>query len=354
MRFFYICLLTLQFMLFANDTYYKSNNSGIILDEITLDNLTEYFVVKETDLDKKETIYKLYNNDNLLKTTIEYYNQNFTSLVKIEIIKESSTEIEFYDNNRLTKLESYKKGELNSYIVFYYDKNWNLSQKEYFNSNSEINYTDIYHRKNDGGLRKLERINSENFIQQWIYNNGLIVETWLIEGSIKTRSLLNSDGKVKSEIVYREDELVSIEEFEYSSIGNIKNRIKKIGNERVENFYGQTGLLLENKVYIEDILQKKTAYSYLDNLIKEIIITGHGKRERVEYMYISGEDEPYIKNFYINNLLDKKIMTDKENEIIEYYKNDMIFLKEYFASGEKVKKDFYLDGKLFKSENYSE
>ena len=60
--------------------------------------------------------------------------------------------------------------------------------------------------------------------------------------------------------------------------------------------------------------------------------------------------------YFLNGQLKRESILDSSNdsELIEYFREDELYLKEFYTHGERVLKELYLDGVLFKSESISE
>lgn len=348
-----IILLLLANISFSESILYNSNKSGMLLNEITIEDKGEYYIAKDTDLTLFQYIYTFYDNGILSRTVIETYSDNFNELLKIFSVKGSEEELEYYKNKKIIRIEKVDKDVLLTSSEYFYNSKNELSKVEVKDVNSELIYIDQYLRYRDGSLRKLIRTSEDGFVNHWIYNRGVIIETWLIEGDKSNRTKFNDDGVIHSVIEYENNKEVSNQTYLYSSSGDLLETTKIVGDLQFEKKYK------DNKVYTlrsleNDRLIKKNEYSYLGDYVSREVITGHGMKEEYEY-FRDEEDEITVVNYYINdNLKRKTTVVDDKSENIEYYRDGIIYLKEYYVEGEKIKKELFHNGLLFKSESLSE
>lgn len=354
MRFLSAFFLILSLPLYGEITYYNSNKSGMVLGPISYSNAGEFYVSKDEDIDKWSQLFIFFQNKNITKSRTEFYTANFNELIKIEFLDDNSKIIELYSNNLLVKSEKYEDDILKYEEAYDYNNKRELIKVENLNSDGEIIYTENFYRNQDGSLRKLLKSSSGGYYNHWFYKNGIIIETWLVEDDIATRTKYDNEGKVLAVIRYDGEEIVSVEDLTYSDLGNLKLSIKKSGSILLEKKYDLDGNITENRLLDNDILLRKTMYVYRDNLLFKETIIGHGKREEFVYERDNSDDISSIL-YYINSVLKKIEYIDSEDsEIFEYYRDDQIYLKEYYFQGERIKRDLYLNGKLFKSESISE
>ncbi len=348
-----IILFLLSNISFSETILYNSNKSGMLLNEITDNNKGEYYIIKNIDSALYEYKYTFYDNGILTITTIETYSDNFNELLKILRIEGSEEESEYYKNKKIIRIEKIDKDILLNTSYYFYNSRNELSKVEVKDLNDELLYIDQYLRYRDGSLRKLIRTSEDGFVNHWIYKSGNIVETWLIEGNKSNRTKFHEDGVIDSVIEYDNNKEISNETYLYSSSGELLETTKITGDIRIEKKYQ------DNKVYSfksleNDRLIKKSEYSYKGDYVSKEIITGHGMKEEYEY-FRDEEDEITTVKYYINNNLKRNTsVVDDKSENIEYYRDGIIYLKEYYVEGEKIKKELFHNGLLFKSESLSE
>jgi hypothetical protein len=326
----------------------------MVLEKITYDQVSEHYIESIIDDESWSISKKLYEDGVLKKTTIENYSKNFISLLNIEIREDNSKTIEIYTNDRLSDKSIFEYDKLTVIEGYIYDRNFRLSEVKRFNSSNELLYRDLYFRSDDGSLRKLQRSISDGFYMHWFYKNGSIVESWLVEGEKTTRTEFNIDGTLKIITVFGNKKEESSEYFEYWSNGKVKYSEKSFGDIIEKKDFNKNGLKIKHNILENGIVSKYNQYEYSQELLTKEIITGHGLKEHNIYNRDESGDLTSIE-YYIKDILKRvRIFESDESEIIEYYKDKLIYLKEFYFEGEKIKKDLYHNGKLFKSESFSE
>lgn len=354
MKILIILFFMLSISIFTETQYYNSNKSGMILEEINPNQKKEFYIIKELKEDTWSHIYSYYKDDVIKTVTEEFYTPNYQILTRKLIIDGNQKDIEFYNNRLISNIEKYKNDQLLSSTIYQYNIDKQLTGIEQQDAEKIVLYKEFYYRNSDGGLRKIFRSTNEGYYIHWFYNDGFVVESWLIEDNRSTRTKYNLDGSLLIITVYVDDEIYSTEEFSYRKNGILVFSKKISGDIVTQKLFNSDGTIYEIRELNSDILIRKTQNIYKDKLLIKEIITGHGKKE--EYQYIrDDEDEINIILQQINGVLHQKtIIESEESKIFEYYRDGVIYLKEYYTNGERVQKDLFLNGELFKSEIFSE
>lgn len=274
-------------------------------------------------------------------------------ITRNEFVEGSQKIVEVYENDLLKEVETYTANKLESTDVYYYSDSGELEYLERYNSADELLYKETYFRNRDGSLRRLVRDEFSGLYHHWFYKDDKISESWLIEGERRTRSIY-TDGRVDRRVVYEGDEIISDETFNYSPKGTLSTSSEIFDDQQIQKNYDREGLLKLVRVYSDDILVKQTEYQYSDGEVILEKISGHGQRERVEYIR-DEEGELTSSSYFINDTLKKRhYFHGEEGETIEYFRDGTIYQKEYYKDGERVQKDLYLNGELFSSEKLDE
>lgn len=346
--------LTISMPIFSETQYYNSNKSGMILDEINQKQTKEFYIVKESNDETWSYKYSFIKNGVIKTLTEEFYSSDYVNLLNKEITEGSKKNIEYYDNNIIIKNEEYKKSILLSSTLYHYNSKRQLLWIEQLGPDNIQLYKEQYYRNSDNSLRKILRSNLDGYYIHWFYNDGLVVESWLIEDKDSTRTKFNLDGALSSITNYINNEIESKEEYRYKDDSTLDFSVKTSGDFVTQKMYNADGSTSEIREFKNDILIKNSRFEYNDKLLERQVITGHGKKE--EFIYSrNDDDEIKIIIYKINGILNQKtIIQSKEFEIFEYYRDGVIYLKEYYTNGEKTQRDLFLDGELFKSENFSE
>lgn len=354
MRFIVLLLIISNISLFSNTKYYNSNKSGMILNEINKNEISEYYIVQTTFRDKSVVESKFYKNSDIIKTIKETYNYKFMQLIKKEVTEDDKLTISSYENSRIIKKSLFVADELRSFIEYEYDENNQLFLSTSKDSHGETIYRDRFFRHKNGSLRKIERNSEDGYINYWYYEDGVVVETWQFDGESRIRTEYKNSSEILRKTIYEDDKVVSKTEYNYNDSGKLEKTVNVTGDREITKLYSAQGLVLEKNIIENDILVKKFKNIYEDgNLISETI-GGHGLTEEIFYSY-NDEDEIVTTTNYINkNLVSKNVVTGENSELIEYYKDGELYLKEYFSHKERVKRELFLDGVLFKSEIISE
>lgn len=274
-------------------------------------------------------------------------------ITRNEFAEGSQKIVEVYENDLLKEVETYTANKLESTDVYYYSDNGELEYQERYDSADELLYKETYYRNRDGSLRRLVRDEFSGLYHHWFYKDDKISESWLIEGDRRTRSIY-TDGRVDRRVVYEGDEIISDETFNYSPRGTILTSSEIFDGQQIQKNYDWDGLLTLERVYNDDILVKQTEYQYKDGELMLEKVSGHGQRERVEYIR-DEEGELTSSSYFINDTLKKRhFFFGEEGETIEYFREGTLYQKEYYKDGERIQKDLYLNGELFSSEKLDE
>ncbi len=354
MKILLLILFTLSIPIFSETQYYNSNKSGMILEEINQNQKNEFYIIKELKEDTWSQIFSFYKEGEIKTVTEEFYTSNYQILTKKIVIDGNKKDIEFYNNRLITKIEKYKNDLLLNSTLYNYNSNKQLSGIEQLDVDQTVLYNEYYYRNSDGSLRKIFRSTNEGYYIHWFYNDGLVVESWLVEDNRSTRTKYHLDGSLLNVTVYLDNEIFSTEKFSYNENGDPDFSKKTSGDVVTLKQFNSDGTTYEIRELNNDILVKKTQNIYEDKLLIKEIITGHGKKEEYQYLR-DDEDEVNVIIHKINGVLHQKtIIQSEESEIFEYYRDGVIYLKEYYINGERIQKDLFLDGELFKSESFSE
>jgi hypothetical protein len=354
MRRILICLIFITISISAEQIYYNSNKSLMLLDPIEVNSTGDYFVIRDEHSDTFSYIYTFYKEGEEVRIREEFYLDDFLKIKKIIISENGTKTVEHYTSDLLSEVETFDSVGLLSRETFTYNNKRELINVESRNSEEKLIYEEVFYRNSDGALRKLIHKSDDGYYNHWFYKDGVIVESWLIEGDDSTRSTYDLDGKIQNVTQFDKSGSISSEEYTYNNKGILLSSIKILGERSDNKNYDESGNLIEHRVLENDILTKKNVYEYDGDLLIKEFVTGHGKRE--EYLFQYDEDDEISTTFYYVNGEIKRInsIVDEDSEVVEYYKNNVIYLKEYFLLGERIQRDLYLDGELFKSESNNE
>lgn len=326
----------------------------MLLEKIERSEAEEYYIHQSKDWENWTINENFYSSDELKTNTISSYSPNFSRLIKEVKVEGSEKKIDYYSSGRIEKSEMYKDSELDSIEKYIYDNSSRLVRLDLLNSSEELIYSDNYYRNRNGSLRRIHRTSDDGYQNYWYYKDGSISEFWHITNNTKIATSYNEDGEVYSKKGYVDDQISYEETLTYSKDGLLQKSVKVKGDIEEEKYYNNSGLVYEYKVLESGLLIRKHFYTYKgDSLIKETV-NGHGKKEEILFT-LDADGEPVLTSYYENGNLIKNVIDEGDNiQIIEFYKDENIFLKEFMDNGEKVKTEYYLDGVLFKSESFSE
>lgn len=358
MRFIPLFII-LTISLFSQENYFKSNKTGMKLEEIDFDQVEneEFYLyenMKENSFIKKVEFYDNEKNELVWFKEIEY-KANTEIPIKISKTEGKVKEIEVYSSKEL--LESfykYKDNELEFREESMYDTKDLISSVIRYDDSDEIIFTDRYFRGSKGELRSVKRENSGDYINHWFYSNGSIIESWFIEGEARIRTIYSELGDSLSVISYNNEDISYIEEYSYWDDRVLKSVIKTSGDYVEERYYNSSGLVSELKIKNKDILVKSHLYRYSEDTVISEKITGHGKTE--EYLHtLDSKGDVILISYHIDGeLKSNTIIESDDKEIKEFFKDGVIYLREYFQDKERIEKELFIDGVLFKSEKIVE
>jgi len=354
MRLFLFIFFTISISLFPENLIYNSNKSGMTLEPIDDRSVGEYHIEEIVDdLNWTKTL-NFYQSKKLLKKTEEEYTSNFLMLERRTIFDGINKTIEIYNDSGIDREEFYTKNILQYSNNFLYDDRGQLIYTKRLDSNEDERYVESYFYNKDGSLRKIERSTVEGYYIHWFYKDGYILESWLIEGDKSTRSIYNINGTFSKISIYINDQIYSNKVFNYNKDNLLLNTVEITGSKKTDSQYNLSGELTEQREFYDDILSKRTTYKYKNSYLISEVISGHGKKE--EYIYQRDMDGNIKQTDYlVNNVINKKsIYLNNSSYTTEEYKSGVIYLKEYYEKGEKIKRDLFLNGELFKSEKLSE
>lgn len=347
-------LLPLSSQVSSQVSYYNSNRSGMLLNEITISERDEYYIKKDIDNLNKTIEQTLYKDGKVKKTTKEFFNMDFSRLIRSHVKEGDISSDILYFNGRVSEKKNFKDSILETKEVYKYNGFNELTSIEYFDENDSLIYSDLYYRNIDKSLRKIVRTANEGYRNYWYYKDGNITESWFIDGNLKVRSEFDDNSNIIKKTGFEDEEIIYYEDYHYSIEGILERSVKYEETEEIEKIYNQLGLVLEKNIIENGLLKIKYNNTYKDGYLVKESVGGHGQTEVTEYT-LDSEGEPILTEYFVNSKLKRRNIKDGEDsEIIEYYKNDELYLKEFYTHKERVKRELYLDGILFKSENISE
>lgn len=356
MRFLPLFLL-LSLSIFPQTTYFRSNNTGMKLEEIDILDINneEFYISITNNEDDKIIREEFYDNSSLTW----YMDKSYTNspdlpnqIIKIEgNIREVSN---YKDNGLLQDFSRFKNDDLEYKETSLYNNKGFIKSLTRTDINDEVIYTDFFFRGSKGELRSVIRESGDGYSNHWFYSNGAIVESWFIEGNSKTRTNFTEDGDTLSVTNYIDEEVSYFEDYNYDENRVLVSIIKTIGESKEERFYNSNGYVSNLKIKANDILVRSHSYGYSDDTLISEKITGHGKIEEFIYTLDSNGDVILI-SYYVDRVLKSNtIIESDDKEIKEFFKDGVIYLREYFKDKEKVERELFIDGILFKSEKIDE
>lgn len=350
-----LLLLTLSlFPLISEDIYYDSNKSGMLLEVTDKDDKGDYYIVQSKDSVSWIISESFFSSGELKRVVERNYNPNFSTLIKVITTEGSSKKIEYYSGGRIDFTENYDGDDLNTIEKYNYNKSSQLIRLDICSSSEEIIYSDLFYRNRDGSLRMIKRTSEDGYQNYWYYIDGSISEFWHVSGNTKIATLYNDNGEIYNKKGFTDDVLSFEENLIYTEDGKLDKTVKVKGTVTEEKYYNESDLVEQYKVFDNGLLLRKHLYFYQDDFLIKEVINGHGKREEVLYT-LDIEGEPVLTSYYENGKIVKNVIEEGENsQIIEFYKDENIYLKEFLKHGEILKTEYYLDGVLFKSESISE
>ncbi|MGL1894394.1 MAG: hypothetical protein OCD02_22375 [Spirochaetaceae bacterium] len=354
MRLHLILFLLFSQFLYSETLFHKSNKSGMLLGQIKDEKLVDIYVKEEIDNENFTKSFTLFNNNIIQHIKLDVYTENFKTLVSSSKIEKEIKTVEFYTDELLRIIETYKNKILYSSEKYSYNSDRKLHKVELIDLDGVLIYTDVYFRNKDGALRAIKRSSEIGYYYHWFYKDGAIIESWFIEGNSATQTKYNNSGAIFNVTDYVNDVLVSNEEIEYFQSGKLKSSNKSIGTNIERKKFNNRGVISESNTYENNILQKKELYEYKDDVLVKVLIVGHGKKEETFY-YRNKDNIINLIEYYVNDKLKRKeYIIDEDTEIWEHYRDEILYLKEYYYLGERLKKELYHKGSLFKSEIFSE
>jgi hypothetical protein len=212
---------------------------------------------------------------------------------------------------------------------------------EVYNAENRLLYSLEYLRAKDGRLRKVEKIipESGNVTSAYVFGENSLSKEWHEQAGEGELFLFNQSGDVIAQERWRGQELLYVEEYGVSRENISIQKDIKTGITR-EKTYDDQGRVVYEKAQKDGNLIETIQYQYSqDQLVYKRVHTP-GLVEEWRYYYDSSGDlqrEEYSKN---NTLRTITTYTDENAYVIEYVREDEVFLRVFFEDEVKIKEEF--------------
>jgi hypothetical protein len=346
-----ICITSVQ-NIFSEEIFYKSNELGMIFDEV--DSISdynpgsepEYFLGIESGGGIERRRLFSTEDSRFIKTWEIYYYYHGIKHYELEYSDDELVFKRVYlENGTVSEEINYETGVEFEYSFFTFNLNNQLVSLNVYDKENELIYKESYAYTESGMLRELIHTDSSGIISIYTYNfgNGVLIEEITKEEEYLYISRFSSDGKLLLNEEWKNSEIMSRSEREYDpGTGKLETVVTEdfILNTRTLQTYNDEGRLI-NEVSNNDEAKK---YFHDDEgrvvRIRKNSLTGI---EEWEYEY--GDDDEISKETYSfqGRIIKVIIYTDDDTRYEEIYRQGRPFLRVYYENEEKIREELIIE-----------
>lgn len=343
----------------AEERFFRSNQIGMALQEIAWYQRDEHLYILEVKKEEANEGFKeirrlIHSGEEVKRWELL---SNMRGRVREERIyeKERLSDFRLMDElGRVILEEKYDHDKAKSRVLFYYSSA-GLSRAEYFDKEGNLLYEDRYRLGTLGELLEVKRVEPEipavSFSLTLVQAQGVIYEERLKDRERSYISRYNSDGKLLSYQVWKDDEL----EKSLSVIedGHYSEETDYLSNRKYLRHYDDRGrLVLEEAEYSGEIIERvELFWDEKDRMLRKIR-RGNMGIEEWNYRYNSS-GKLQSEDYWIRGSLVRSVQyLDEEQRLEELFRDGELFMKIYYTSGIKEKEQVLREGKVIRERLY--
>lgn len=341
---------------FAEEVFYKSNELGMIFDEVEPgiiknyasepDSESDYFIGIETGGGIERRRLFSTEDGKFIKTWEIYYYYEGKKHYELEYSDgELVLKRVYSESGTISEEINYKNGNITEHTYLVFNEKNRLASLNVFDSKNEFVYKELYAYTESGMLRELIHADSEENISIYTYNfgNGILIEEISKVDDLLYISRFSSDGKLLLNEVWKNSDIISRAGREYDSgTGKLKTVVKEdyILNTKIVQTYNEEGWLTDE---VNDKQETKRYFHDSDGrviLIRRNSLTGI---EEWEYEY--NEDDEVKKETYSfqGRIVKIIVYTDDDTRYEEIYRQGKPFLRIYYENEEKTGEELIIE-----------
>lgn len=353
---FFLILINVS-TLFALDTFFVSNASGILLEKIDPSRKKEFQYVVEYKEENLKKEYHLFKGGKEVSSKIQTLSESGFVLKEDEytlgLLKSSTL---FQEKCFISERSTYSNQELIQIEKFVY-KNNNLNTVSTFDKNGKETEKKTYSYTKNGQLRefKHENLLTNDVITYQVFYDiaGAILRDWTTHAKVVIENMYNKNGTVAQQREWKDDVLEYTETFQYNlngfCIGSELNDF--IRKEKIIKKNNKNGLVETKEISVDSKLKSLTSYIYDDQKrLKEVNSIDGSLHIKEVHDYSKDGISEYIER-YANDSKERVQAFNSSQELLyeEYYKNNELILKTFFENGIRIREEIYRNGVIIRA-----
>ncbi|NOY10026.1 MAG: hypothetical protein GXP33_14435 [Spirochaetes bacterium] len=342
--------------LFAEVSFFTSNEIGMALKKIPFYRTDEYKYVLMVERSKlTENRVLLFKGEKIKRKELHYNKQGRLEKEK-SYEKEKLVSIQYYDSyGKVIRLEYYKDGDILRKEDYRYVHN-RISEKQVYNSEGDLLYTDFYTLNSMGMLIKLVRKWSAAEPSETVLiagREGITAELTGYSDTVKIVRYNRAGGEIETE-QWKGNTLISRKTiYRNSKTGKRESSVEEdyVNNTVSSEEYDDQGNPVSKEVKSGDKIVSEETYS-LDNkgrIVKKIRKSKEHGMEEWDYRYDS-EGNVTEEKYFVRGVIGKiTAYPDKEHKVEKLYRNGEEFIRLYYKGGKKFKEEIISGDKVIKT-----
>lgn len=357
---FLISTLFIIQSVYAEITYFRSNEIGITLEKIDWYRIDEFEYVVSLEKKGDTVIKRLLKDQKEIKRWETQYDKRMRKLKESEYQDDVLASVLIYNKDRaLVEEYLYTDGELSEKKLYQYSKR-GLSKVQTYDKEEKLLYEDFYSLARSGRLRSVIRIwaNGNIRISRFAYGSGLLVEQReYIENKLYI-ARFDSKGRLLSWEQWEDDKLEKSKVIVYNSETGTKEREEETDytkQESIVRLYDKQGNLLSEDVTGGSRIQSEVTYEY-DDKGRLVLKRVKGPLGIEEWRYFYNDADKLIREeYWRRGFLEKRTFyTDDESYYEEILRENEVFLRVYYKNDKKIKEEFIVDGQVEKIRTFED
>ncbi|MBN2444950.1 MAG: hypothetical protein JXJ04_26585 [Spirochaetales bacterium] len=347
-------LFFLIYPLYPDIRYYKSNDIGMKLKQITLEEISSFEYVLSVEDTTEPEERKLYSKNELVKRwELSFYN-NKNKREEREFDKETLTNLRYYDRRgRLVEEQLYSEKQAFNKIIYTYGENQQLFQAKAYNNEQVLIYSENYDFNQQGMIRKVKRLWTDGRFQtsSFVYGQGRLIEEVFSTNEGMTISRYNKKDKLSNSEVWKDEALIKKTFFTYNEEGSLLSSLEKdlVGGLETEDRYNEEGRLQKEIVTKNNVKIIEDSYFYNNEGRKSKMnrISDRGLEEWA--FYYNPEGELNREEYSQRGVLEKRTIYTSDNSYYEeLFRYGELLVRVYYEDETKVKEEFLENGEVIR------
>lgn len=353
-----LILLSNSYHLFPDTRYYKSNDIGMKLKEISEEEINTYEYILLVEETEEMEIRSLYSESEVVKRwEVSFYNNR--NVREERTYSGDALESIHYFNRRgrLTEEHLYSDNLFTKKTMYFYRENQELNQTKTFDNKGYLLYDENYEFNRQGMIRQVKRTWNDGSVQvsSFIYGKGQLIEEVYSLDKEMTISHYDDSGNLNRIEVWKEGELLKSKIFFYNKEdGALVSTLEKdiTGGIETDSYYNKEGRLNKEIVKKGDVMWFENTYFY-DDEGRERSMKKISDRGLEEWsFYYNSEGDLNREEYFNRGVLEKRtIYTDDNSYYEELFRYGELLIRVYYQDDAKVKEEFIDNGEVIRTKS---